>query len=177
MIAAMKPRSITITGMIFLAALTRLFPHPPNATPLAAMALFGAAMIDNKRVAFAIPFAAMLLSDAIIGFHATAPYVYASFLLIGCIGLALRGRRSAAGVIAASLASSVLFFVLTNIGVWLSGGIYPRTAAGLFESFTLAIPFFRNTLAGDLFYSALLFGSWHWAERRFPALRPSLQNA
>ena len=138
------------------------------------MALFGGAHFDRRRWAFVVPLAAMLLSDTILellfgwSFHAQMPVVYLSFAAITCMGLVLRGRRRIPPVAGVVLASSTLFFVATNLGVWALGTAYPRTAAGLLACYTAAIPFFGSTLAGDFFYTAVLFGAFAFAERRFP---------
>ncbi|HWZ95366.1 MAG TPA: DUF6580 family putative transport protein [Opitutaceae bacterium] len=168
-----KPRFTTLAGMIFLAAASRLIPHPPNFTPLAAMALFGGASISDRRLAFGLPLAALLLSDAVLGFYHGMIWVYGSFALIVCLGWQLQSRRRLLPVAGTALASSVLFFALTNFGVWASDGMYPRTLAGLGACYVAAIPFFQNTIAGDLFYAALLFGGFALAEKKFPALRAS----
>jgi hypothetical protein len=97
--------------------------------------------------------------------------VYATDLLIVMIGVAALQRRSALRVGAATVASSVLFFVLTNLGMWMWSGIYPRTAAGLEACFVAAIPFFQNTIAGDLFYVVLLFGGFRVLELLWPQVR------
>jgi len=166
-----KPRFTTLAGMVFLAAALRLIPHPPNFTPLAAMALFGGAYISDKRLAFGLPLAALFLSDAVLGFYHGMIWVYGSFALIVCLGLQLQSRRRLLPIAGAALASSVLFFALTNFGVWASGGLYPHTLAGLETCYVAAIPFFQNTIAGDLVYTALLFGGFALAEKKFPALR------
>ncbi len=166
-----KPRFATLAGMIFLAAASRLIPHPPNFTPLAAMALFGGAYISDKRLAFVLPLAALLLSDAVLGFYHDMIWVYGSFALIVCLGLQLQSRRRLLPIAGAALASSVLFFALTNFGVWASGGLYPHTLAGLGTCYVAAVPFFQNTIAGDLVYTALLFGGFAMVEKKFPALR------
>jgi hypothetical protein len=166
-----QPRFLTLTAFIAGAALLRLLPHPPNVAPIAAMALFGGACFASRRAAFALPLAAMLLSDLVIGLHASIPFVYGSFALVVGIGLLLRTRRTALNVAGAALAGSLLFFVVTNLGVWLVSGLYPHTAAGLGTAFLAAIPFFVHTLAGDLFFAALLFGAFALVERTFPALR------
>ena len=168
-----KPRFATLAGMIFLAAASRLIPHPPNFTPLAAMALFGGAYLSDKRLAFGLPLAALLLSDAVLGFYHDMIWVYGSFALIVCLGLQLQSRRRLLPIAGAALAGSVLFFVITNFGVWASGGLYPRTLAGLAEGYVAAIPFFEKTIAGDLVYTALLFGGFAIVEKKFPALRAS----
>jgi hypothetical protein len=166
-----KPRFATLAGMIFLAAASRLIPHPPNFTPLAAMALFGGAYISDKRLAFGLPLAALFLSDAVLGFYHDMIWVYGSFALIVCLGLQLQSRRRLLPIAGAALASSVLFFALTNFGVWASGDLYPRTLGGLATAYVAAIPFFQNTIAGDLVYTALLFGGFAIVEKKFPVLR------
>jgi hypothetical protein len=168
-----KPRFTTLAGMVFLAAASRLIPHPPNFTPLAAMALFGGAHLSDKRLAFGLPLAALLLSDAVLGFYHGMIWVYASFALMVCLGLQLQSRRRLLPVAGAALAGSVLFFALTNFGVWAAGGLYPRTLGGLGACYVAAIPFFQNTVAGDLVYTALLFGGFALAEKKFSALRES----
>ncbi len=144
--------------VIFSAALIRLLPHPPNFTPIAAMALFGGAYL-NKKFAFSVPLGAMFISDIFLGFHSTMPYVYGSFILAGLIGLWLKKHKSAKNVLCSTLLSSILFFLITNFGVWAQGW-YPRNLSGLWESYVMGIPFFKNTVAGDLFYSGIFFGTY-----------------
>ncbi len=160
----------TAVGLVGFAALMRLVPHPWNFTPVAAMALFGGAVLGRAVFAFGVPLAAMALSDAALNLMAwttggpamtPSPWTYIAFLLIGVIGFSLRGRRSLATLGAASLGGSVLFFVLTNFGVWAAGLGYPLTPAGLAACYTAALPFFANTVAGDLFWNAVLFGAAH----------------
>lgn len=165
------PRFFMLAGMVASAAVARLIPHPWNFTPVSAMALFGGAYFTNKKSAFAVPFAALLISDLVIGFYSTIHFVYASFALIVLIGFTLRGAVSAPRVIRAALTSSILFFVITNFGDWLALPVYPKTFSGLLMCYSAGIPFFRNMILGDLFYAGLLFGAFALAERRFPALQ------
>lgn len=175
-------RVITLVGMVLAAAAARLIPHPPNVTPIAAMALFGGAYFANKKAAFAVPLAAMYLSDLALGlfvydlgwFHATMPFIYVSFALTVGLGLLIRSRRSPLRIAGAAFLSSVLFFLLSNLGVWLAGDghvLYPLTLEGLVACYVAAIPFFRNTLVGDAAYTALLFGGFALAQRYASALR------
>lgn len=161
----MKPRVALLITMVFGAAMMRLLPHLPNLTPITAMALFGGAYFSDKRLAFLVPLAALLLSDLILGLHDQMPMVYASFALIVCIGFSLQNRRRWLPVAGAALASSVLFFVTTNFGVWLFGSLYPKSLEGLIACYVAAIPFFGNTLLGDGLYTAVLFGGFALAER------------
>lgn len=169
----LRPRLLALTVMVAAAALARLIPHAPNFTPIAALALFGGAKFDDRRLAFAVPAAAMLLSDLVLGLHSSLPAVYLAFALVVCLGLALRGRERLLTVGGAVLAGSVAFFLITNFAVWAMGSMYPKTAQGLVACYIAAIPFFRNELAGDAFYGLLLFGGFALMERRFDALRPA----
>lgn len=145
--------------IIFFAVILRLIPHPPNFAPIAAMALFGGAYLD-KKYALIVPLLAMFISDIFLGFHSTMPFVYGSFLLTGLIGIWLRQHLTIANVFLGTLVSSILFFVITNFGVWLVGSIYEKTFEGLIQAYLYAIPFFRNTIVGDFFYTGLFFGSY-----------------
>ncbi len=151
-----KSHLVTATLIIFCGALFRFLPHPPNFAPIAAMALFAGAYMD-KKYAFFIPFIAMFVSDIFLGFHNTMPFVYVSFFLVGVLGMMLKKHSKPQMVIAAAFVSSLLFFVITNIGVWLSSGLYEQNTKGLAEAFVLAIPFFKNTLMGDLLFTSAFF--------------------
>ena len=174
----LKVRFVVLSGMILVAAASRLIPHPPNFVPIAAIALFGGAHFSDKRMAFLIPLAAMFLSDLAIGLHSLIPVVYATFAIIVCIGLWLRSRRRVFPIASAALVCSILFFLVTNFGVWAFGAMYPKTMEGLIACYMAAIPFFTNTLLGNAFYTAALFGCFALAERWFPVLQePSLSPA
>jgi hypothetical protein len=167
------PRFFTLVGMIIFAALARLLPHPWNFTPVAAMALFGGAQFESKAMGFVVPFGALFLSDILLGPHPTFFFVYGAFALTVLIGFSLRGKPSVSGIALAALSSSLSFFLITNFGHWMVSFDYPKTFSGLMVCYSAAIPFFRNTLAGDFFYTAILFGLMTMAERRFPALQPA----
>ncbi len=144
--------------MILAAAFSRLLPHPANVAPIAAMALASGVYLD-KRFSLALPIAALLISDWFIGFYPILFFVYGSFIAIGLIGLWLKSHKRPLPVVGATLVGSLLFFGVTNFGVWVLGPeVYPRTWAGLVECFVAAIPFFRNTVLGDLVYTGVLFG-------------------
>ena len=164
----LKPRFWMLIGLTLSAAVSRLIPHPPNMTPLVAMALFGGSQFSDKRAAFLITFAALLLSDMIIGFHSQVIATYGCFALIVGIGLWLKQNKNTAKILTAALASSVLFFVVTNFGVWLVDSLYAKTLNGLIECFIAALPFFRNTLTGDMLYTVVLFGICALFERLSP---------
>jgi len=150
--------------IIACAAFLRLIPHPPNFAPIAAIALFGGVYLP-KKYALILPLGALILSDYFLGFYgSTMLYVYASFALIGLLGLWVRSRKKVPVVFAASLSSSVLFFLITNFGVWASPtSWYAPNLSGLINSYTMALPFFRNTLVGDLVYTGVFFGAYELA--------------
>lgn len=164
----MKSRSVASLGtalsLIAMAVLARLIPHPANVTPIVGLALFSGAYFGGVRIskagAILLPLAAMFISDLALGVHDQMVSVYGSIVLVSFIGFALAEKRTAGRVIAASVASSTLFFLITNFTVWLAGEMYAKTGAGLVECYTLALPFYRNGLIGDLAYSGLLFGAW-----------------
>jgi hypothetical protein len=156
---------------ILAAAALRLVPHPPNFSPIDAMALFSGAYVGRKWLAFAAPLGALLLSDLLLGFYSGMLFQYVSVALIVLLGMVALPRVTALRLGGAALASSVLFFAVTNFGVWLVSGMYALTLSGLAACYVAAIPFFQNTVAGDLFYAALLFGGFALAERFMPRLR------
>lgn len=170
----LNPRFLALLAMVLAAAAFRLLPHPPNFTPVGAMALFAGATFAGRRIALLVPIVAMVLSDLLLGFSAITPFVYGSIALAAVIGFRLRHRRSVAGVLGGALASSILFFIITNFAVWVLFDYYPKTPAGLAACYVAAIPFFQNTLAGDLFFSAALFGGLWIAEARFAWMRETL---
>jgi hypothetical protein len=155
--------------MIGLAALARLLPHPPNFTPIGAMALFGGACVADRRLAFVLPLAALFLSDLFLGLHVLIPVVYGSFTLNVLLGRWLRSRRSVANTAAITLIGSIQFFVTTNFACWLLW--YTHTTEGLVACYVAAIPFFQNTLLGDAVFATGLFSALAVAERGFPVLR------
>ena len=167
----MRPRLAVLITAVFSAAFIRLMPHPPNVTPIAAMALFGGAYFADKRLAFLIPLSALLVSDLALGFYSQMPIVYVSFALIVCMGLWLRQRRTLLPIAAAALAGSILFYITTNFAVWAFGSLYPKTLTGLLACYVAAIPFFYNTLLGDAVFTAVLFGGFSFAERHLVFLR------
>lgn len=175
----MNTRLMVLTGIVVAAALSRLVPHPPNVTPIAAMALFGGAYVTNRKLAYLLPLAAMLLSDMVLGYTvygagvltSQQPVVYLCILATAAMGRLIRDKRSALDVGRVTLASSVMFYVVTNFAVWASGTLYPMSWAGLAACYAAAIPFFRNSLVGDMGFAAVLFGGFTLLEMHFKSLQ------
>ena len=177
---SLNPRFTVVLSVILSGALLRLLPHWPNFTPIAAMALFAGSYLDRKKFAFAIPIAAMIISDLVIGLHNNMFAVYLSFAITVLIGIVIRKRLNAGSVVLASFSSSVIFFLITNFSVWIASPFYPQTAAGLAECYMAGLIFFRdsanglsfflNDLLGTTFFSAVFYGSFYLAKMRFPVL-------
>jgi len=145
---------------ILLGIVFRLIPHLPNATPVAAIALFGGTYLD-KRAALVVPLMIMIASDAVLGLHSLIFFTWGAFLLTGVIGLWLKDHKSAPNVIGATITSSLIFYMITNFGVWaVPGSWYPHSFQGLVNCYVMGLPFLRYTLLGDLVYVGILFGAF-----------------
>ena len=160
MYSLINKKQFIIITFIVIAAVIRLFPHIPNVTPITAMALFSGVYFTDKKYAFIIPLFAMFLSDLFLGFSLISLFVYAAFILVGYIGIASKKMN-----VKTILISSISFFIITNFGVWLIG--YPKTVNGLLECYTLAIPFFRNSLMGDFFYAGVMYYAFQFVSNRY----------
>lgn len=173
-------RNLTILTIILFGALMRFVPHWPNFTPIAAIALFGGAYFSRRWMTFLIPLTALLLSDLVIGFHNSMWAVYSGFIITVMIGWYIGQRKSMHSIILGSLASSVIFFLITNFAAWLVYPMYTKDFQGLITSYiaglaffnngSLGISFFLNDVIGTLLYSGIFFSIFSLAEKRFPAL-------
>ena len=141
---------------IIIGIVSRLVIHSPNFTPVIAVALFSGVYL-NKKYATLVPLILMIASDIVIGFHDTIFYTWGSLVLISLIGLVVKKNKRFTTIAIAGTFSSVLFFIVTNFGAWLSP-LYPHTWQGLQECYIAAIPFFRNTFLSTMLYGAILFG-------------------
>ena len=159
---------LIIPAIIIFAAFTRLIPHPPNFTPIIAMGLFGGAYLKDRRLVFLIPLIAMIIADASLGFHGTMIWVYGSLILISMMGIVLKNRITLKNCVVATLGGSLLFFLVTNFGVWIISGFYEKSIAGLFTCYAMALPFFLNTLSGSVVYSAIMFGGYEGLKNFLP---------
>ncbi|TAL71126.1 MAG: hypothetical protein EPN82_00485 [Bacteroidetes bacterium] len=167
----LNSRLLLIIGIILAAIISRLVTHIPNVNPIMAIALFGAAYFPDKKLAIIIPVVAMFISDLIIGLHETIIAVYLSFGIGALIGFLLLKKTSIPKVILASLLSSTVFFIITNFAVWLMTDLYTFTYDGFVKCYTLALPFFRNALIGDMVYCTIMFGGFVLLEKFVPKFR------
>jgi len=147
--------------LITLGIAARFFPHPANFAPIGAIAIFSGIYLP-KKWAIALPLAAMFFSDIFIGFYAWPIMlsVYGGFVVMGLIGLLVRRNKKLSTVLGGTILGSVIFFLVTNGAVWAFGTLYAHNLAGLMQSYIMAIPFFRNSLLGDLFYTGILVGAY-----------------
>lgn len=168
-------RYFVLAALILFATFLRLAPLPANFSPIAAVALFAGAMFSkNRTVGIIVGLVSLFLSDLFIGFYGAMPFVYGAYALIAVLGRGLLSGKSSetrpqwSAVAISSLAASAVFFLISNFGVWFEGLLYPRTFAGLTECYFAAVPFFWNTLLGDLVFTFGLFGAWALVARTLP---------
>lgn len=152
---------LLVIGLTVIALLSRLLPHPANFTAIGAIALFSGTYFKH-RWGILLPLFLMAVTDAVIGFYEWPVMfaVYGSFAVVGMVGWYIRKYKNIHTMIVGALSVSIIFFVVTNFAVWAATPWYPKTLAGLLMSYELAVPFFRNMLAGDLVYTASLFGCY-----------------
>lgn len=173
-------RTSLLVLLILLAAFSRLIPHLPNFSPLAAISLFGAAYFKKAWQTFLIPIAATWLSDLLINNVVYAEYFpsftwfypgfywqYGSYLLIALGGLLMLKKVNVTSVIGAGLMATAVFFLITNFAVWMGSKTYPQNFAGLISCYVAGIPFLKGTLLGNLVYSGALFGTFAWMQQRY----------
>jgi hypothetical protein len=173
--------------MILLAALSRLIPHPANFAPIGGMALFGAAYYSKRYLAFVIPIVVMWISDLLLNnivyaqyfdgfvwFHGGSLFTYGAFMLIVLFGFFTLKQVKIINLVISAAGASMIFFLVSNFGVWLSWGMYPHTFDGLASCYIAGIPFLKNTIAGDFVYTALLFGAFEYSLKRFPKLQKTV---
>jgi hypothetical protein len=179
-----KKRFLVLSGFILVAALSRMIPHPYNFAPMGAMAIFGAAYFSDKRFSFLVPLVAMFISDLLVnnilysgfygGFTLFTPgfyWMYGAIALIVVAGLFIMKKVNTSRIIAGSLGASVIFFLITNFGVWVGSPMYPQGLEGLFMSYAAGVPFFHYTVLGDLFYSGVMFGAFEYVKSQKPAFQ------
>lgn len=143
--------------IILFLAFSRLIPHPPNFTPLGAMALLAGANFKDIRMALIMPMIAMLISDIIIGFHSTMIFVYGTVAIIILGSHWLIKSCTLLNMTIGAVLSAVIFFVTTNFGAWMSHDMYAQNVAGLQQAYIAGIPFFKNTLVSNLLFTAVGF--------------------
>lgn len=166
----MRHTVLVVLALAGFAFLWRVLPHDFNMTPMGALALVAGARLRQPVARALVPLVTLVLSDLILGFHNTVLYVYGAFAVIalGAVVLKQRGVFAHAG---GAVAAALLFFLVTNFGVWAAGGLYPADASGLIASYVAGVPFLWKTLAGNLFFTLLFYGVFQLVERYQPSLQ------
>src|SRR5262249_47891070 len=183
----LSPGELTLAmGLVGLDIVARLAPHAPNVTPIAASSLFAGMVLRSRALALAVPLAAMLVSDLLVGAYdwRIMSVVYAALALPALLGMWGRAWRPVVVLAPLVLSSSLVFFATTNFAVWAFSGMYAHDLHGLVHCYVAALPFLYNTVIGDMFWATLLLGSWWSAKFLFapaptagassPALRPAV---
>lgn len=178
-------RTGLLIGLLVLAAFSRLVPHPMNFAPIGAMALFAGAYFRSRWAAYLLPILALWLSDVYINnvmyaeyyqgggwFTTDMAWVYGTMLATVLLGQLIIRKVTVGRVALAAVAASVLFYLTTNLACWPGNPAYTQDLAGLGACYAAGLPFFKGTLMGNLFYSAVLFGAFELVQRRMPLLAP-----
>jgi hypothetical protein len=177
-------RFFVLAALILLAAFSRVIPHPVNFSPLGAIAIFAAAHFNKRWQILCIPILATWLSDIYINnviysryyptftwFYEGFYFTYLSYILIAIFGLLLFKKLNFKRILIGILGSSVIFFIVSNLGCWVGNSFYPQNFSGLISCYIAGIPYITGTLLGDIFYGLILFGGFSIAQNQLPALR------
>ncbi len=148
-----------IAGLVLVGIAGRLGPHPYNFTPLTAIALFAGSFLGRKNSLW-IPMAILFISNLFIGWHDTLLFVMGAFALVSMIGWWVGQKPQWTRIISGVLASSTVFYLITNFAVWFMHDMYAKSAQGLWHCYVAGIPYYRNMLMGDVVYSGVLFGAY-----------------
>ena len=142
-------------------ALSRIIPHPPNFTPILASAIMAPMLLKDRSFGIAIPIVAMFIGDIILGFHSYQLVIYSSIFVVALVSPM---HKNYINLSIMAVGSSVWFFITTNFAVWIMWDYYPKTLEGLIACYTLAIPFFVNTLISTCLFTGLLAFSIKYLE-------------
>ena len=149
--------------IISFGILSRLIVHTPNFTPVLSLAFLGGMYLKGRQ-AILVPLVLVVLSDIMIGFYPMMVFTWGSIALISALGLWIKESKSLATVLSGSIASAVIFYLVSNFGCWLT--LYPHTADGLRQCYAMAIPFFRSTLVSSVAYSLVFYTAYEWLIKR-----------
>lgn len=164
-----EPRLVIALLLIALGIAMRLLPHEPNFAPVGAIALFGGAILGWQTAVW-LPLAIMMGADMLIGFYPGMLFTWTGFVIVSLFGTLLRRCGLLTRISLGAIGSGIIFYVISNFGVWMTSGMYPATIPGLLDCYYMALPFLRTSLLADLFYSAILFGVYALA-MKFAAKR------
>lgn len=178
-------RFSVLLGIVSFASIARiaappLLGHPSNFSPIDAIALFSGCYFTGKYSKFIIPLLSVWVGDLFIDyiymhkfvlFYSGFYWQYSSYVVMVMIGIMISNRVKPFNVLGAGVCSSLVFFIVSNFGVWAGSGMYPHTILGITECYTAAIPFYNSTLLSDILYSTIFFGGFEVAQRKIPAIK------
>ena len=154
-------------SLILILAISRLIPHPPNFTPIIAVAIMSSCFFKNINLSIIILVISMLLSDLFIGFYYNIFFVYFSLILITIIFFKINKKINYKTLLIFSFFGSLIFYIISNFGVWMLSGIYEKNLNGLVTCYILAIPFFKNTLMSTIIFSYIAFFANSFYKKKF----------
>jgi hypothetical protein len=160
-----RNQTLIAGALIVAGVLLRLVPHTANFAPVGAIALFGGVVLA-PRLAIVLPLAVMAISDLVLGLHGTVLFTWCGFVLVGLFGMMLRNSRNRLRIPVGAIGSALIFYIVSNFGVWVEGVLYTRTLQGLLDCYSAGLPFLKVSLVADLAFSAALFGAYEFAGRR-----------
>jgi len=143
--------------LVFILAISRIIPHPPNFTPVISIVILGGILFRSFFLCMIVFILAMLISDLLIGLHHNMIYIYLTLIFIGYIFFNFANKTNLKNLWIFSLAGSTIFFIITNFFVWLNSGLYEKNIEGILSCYTMALPFFTNTIFSTLFFSYLTY--------------------
>jgi len=155
-------------GLILILALSRLIPHPDNFTPIIALAIMGSHFFKSINFSYLVVLFSMLIADFFIGFYSHMLFVYLSLFLIILIFFKISKKMNYKNLFIFGFFGSVIFFLISNFGVWVAGNLYEKNMNGLLECYFMAIPFFKNTLISTLIFSYLALIIYKSPIKTFP---------
>ena len=178
-------QTIVVSLIVLVVSFLRIIPHIQNFSPIIALAIFGALHYKSKSLSYIIPILSLWVSDLLINnfiyssysnnfnfFYEGFYWQYISYLVIIFLSLNFNKRKiNILNVFFLALCSSLLFFIITNFGFWLTSGIYSNNLYGLIECYIAGIPFYKGTLLGVLFYTPVLIGLYYMLQKKISLLR------
>jgi hypothetical protein len=153
----MKKDFLMLTVLVLIGLFSRLLPHDWNFTAIGAISILAGLLISNKYLKFAVPLAAMVLSDIVIGFHNTIFFVYVGFILMTVVATFFSDAKIFQKVFLVPMVSSLVFFFVSNFGVWFVDTMYTKSISGLMECFMMGIPFYQSQFTADMILTPVLF--------------------
>ena len=154
-------------SLVFILSLSRLIPHPPNFTPIITVAIMSSYFFKNVYLSAVVLIISMVIGDIFIGFYVNMIFVYISLLCITVFFFKASKRMNSKNLIIFAFSGSLVFFFISNLGVWILGDLYEKNLNGLVQCYIMAIPFFKNTLMSTIIFSYIAFFANNFYKKKF----------